>query len=295
MVKTTGIPFCDSKAKQRSCSSAGTSLGAGRRAPNACATLKRSNPFSRQNGSWREEVVSYLPLVKKVAFEIRRNLPPHVEEEELIGNGVIGLIDATAKFDPAKRVNFKVYARHRIRGAILDALRKEDRASRSLRVKIRKAESASHALEARLGRPATSPEIASELGMELEEWHKTAAEARRATLAPACLEEKPEGKRSPSESLAAPRREDPFMLCYRSEQKEIMADALNCLEEREREMIRLYYFGSRTMKQIGASLGVDESRVSQLHSRAVGRLRDCVQAMLSRPRLSPSTPRQSAE
>ncbi len=245
-----------------------------------CSNSKPVRSLSPRVNTDRNHLVTYFPLVKQVAFEIRRNLPAHVEPEDLIGDGMIGLVEAAAKFDSAKQVSFKIYARHRIRGAILDGLRKEDRASRSLRRKIRKMESAGQALAARLGRPATGSEMALELGMSLNQWYKAAAEVQAATLAPAPLPEAGEERHRGLESTAF--GDDPFAVCCRNEQRSILASALHCLEEREREMIRLYYLQSQTMKQIGAALGVDESRISQLHSRAIERLRECVQMMLKR-------------
>lgn len=251
-----------------------------RLARHSCSRSKPASPLSRQSNSERKDPVKHLPLVKQVAMEIRRNLPPQVELDDLIGDGTVGLMEAAAKFDASKGVDFNTYARHRIRGAILDALRKQDRASRGLRRRIKQAESAGRKVEARLARPATSEEIAHELSISFNEWYKLMAEAERASEAPSPFEETLE-KRC-SETRTTEGNIDAFQQCYRAEQQRVLAVALQCLEERERRMIQLYYFESRTMKEIGKSLGVDESRISQLHARAVKRLRECVQAVLGR-------------
>jgi len=226
-------------------------------------------------------IVSMMPLVKRVALQLRGHLPAHVELGDLVSAGALGLIDAVRKFDPGKGVTIESYARFRIRGAILDSLRNDDPASRDMRRKIKKIESVSRNLAFQLGRPAGDGEIARALGLSLAEWHNMVSELQRLGI---------EGtetnifrevrQRVDEENLADHTADDPFSLCYRREQRDILNQALLCLTEREHSIIRLYHREALTMKQIGARLGIDESRVSQLHSAALIRLHSRVAAAL---------------
>jgi RNA polymerase sigma factor for flagellar operon FliA len=232
-------------------------------------------------------LLAMTPLVKRVAFEMRQHLPAHVELDDLVGAGTIGLVDALRKFDPTRKVKIESYARHRIRGGILDALRTLDPASRDMRRRARKVERTYRELEAILGRPVNDEEIAQALGISLKEWHRWAREIhalgfdgwqRRETAAIA-------GKLPVAEvgRMAAPQQ-DPFDLCYRREQRDLLNCALASLPERERLIVTLYYQQDLTMKQIAARLEVDESRVSQLHAEALQRLKARVQASLNPPK-----------
>ena len=222
-----------------------------------------------------------LPLVKRVALQMRGRLPANVELDDLVSDGTVGLIDAVRKFDPAKGVTIEVYARHRIRGAILDSLRNQDYASRDMRRRIKKVESTCQALERRLGRPAEDAEMAKAMGLTLNKWYVRVAELGRIGF-------EGTGSRIPQEfirrvdekDLPASRDENPFALCYKREQNELLARALDCLSDRERSIITFYYKDGLTMKQIGFRLGIDESRVSQLHSSSMRRLRSRVGDML---------------
>ncbi len=232
-------------------------------------------------------LLAMAPLVKRVAFEMRQHLPAHVELDDLVGAGTLGLVDALRKFDPSRNVKIESYARHRIRGGILDALRTLDPASRDMRRRARKVERTYRELEADLGRPVKDEEIAQALGLSLEAWHQWAREIhalgfdgwqRRETAATAGkLPVREEG------SIAAPQQ-DPFELCYRREQRDLLNCALARLPERERLIVTLYYQQDLTMKQIAARLEVDESRVSQLHAEALQRLKARMQASLHPPK-----------
>lgn len=235
-------------------------------------------------------VVKLLPLVKRVALQLRGHLPAHVELDDLVSEGVMGLIDAVKKFDPMKGVTIESYARHRIRGAILDSLRDQDHASRDMRRRIKKIESTSQDLEFQLGRPAGDMEMAQAMGLSLEKWYERIAELRRLGYdgsGSRISQEVP--KRIDEEDLTASTDDDPFALCYRQEQREILSQALRCLTERERAIIAFYYKDALTMKQIGIRLGIDESRVSQLHSGALARLRARVDATIHHPVPFPKT------
>jgi RNA polymerase sigma factor for flagellar operon FliA len=224
-----------------------------------------------------------LPLVKRMAFKIREHLPAHVEVDDLIANGILGLVDAISKFDTTKRVKLESYARHRVRGSILDGLRSVDPASRDLRRKNKKIQKLYRELEVKLGRPVMDEEIAAALGLSLTQWHSALSEIQTLgfDFGARIISAGPTSKRPSVEpALLAGDDADPFDLCYRREQQEILGRALSHLREREREIISLYYQQELTMKQIAERMDIDESRVSQLHSAALARLKGCVKSLL---------------
>jgi RNA polymerase sigma factor FliA len=226
-------------------------------------------------------VVSMMPLIKRVALQLRGHLPAHVELDDLVSAGTLGLIDAVRKFDPSKGVTIESYARFRIRGAILDSLRDEDPASRDMRRKIKRIELACQNLEFQLGRPPCDAEMAKAMGLTLEKWYEMGSELQRLGFEGVGAKIFREVKqRVEEENIAANSADNPFELCYRREQRDILHRALHCLTERERSIMCLYYQESLTMKQIGTRLGIDESRVSQLHSGALTRLRARVTALI---------------
>jgi len=225
-----------------------------------------------------------LPLVKRVVFNIRKHLPAHVEVDELAANGVLGLVDAVAKFDPSKGVKLEAYARHRVRGAILDGLRRADNASRDMRRKYKRIQALYRKLESKLGRHARDEEMGQALGMNLGQWHQSLYEIQNVGLdcRSRILSAGPTLKlQSTDPELLTDGRDDPFDLCYRREQHEILGRALSRLRHREREIITLLYRHGLTMKQIAVRLHVDESRVSQIHSVALGRLKARVDSVLN--------------
>lgn len=224
-------------------------------------------------------MVELLPLLKRVARKMHANLPAHIEMDDLVGAGSLGLLDAVHKFDARKRVKIESYAQHRIRGAILDSLRSMDGASRDLRTKSKKAERVHRKLEAQLGHPASDQDMANAQNVSLKNWYKTALE-----IQPLGVEWlRPMGsvgvKQVTVESLVSEGEENQFDLCFRREKRDILNRALTRLSERERMIIDLYYSRGRTMKQIGAKLKIDESRVSQIHSAALERLRNAVTSL----------------
>ncbi len=233
---------------------------------------------SSADGRAREALVlAYAPLVKYVAGRIGSGLPPHVEEAELISYGLSGLIAAVERFDPSLQIKFETYAIPRIRGAILDELRALDWVPRAVRARARALERANMKLEARLLRAPSDEELAAELELTVEELHEALLEISRSTLV--ALEElwsTPErsGERvsllETVPDLAAP---DPETAAADSERHELIAQAILALPERERIVITLYYYEELTLREIGEVLGVTESRVSQLHTKAALRLR----------------------
>jgi RNA polymerase sigma factor FliA len=256
--------------------------------PKVRASVQKEAEQAQQR---QQRLIEMLPLVKRLAFKIREHLPAHVEFDDLLANGVLGLVDAVAKFDATKRVKLESYARHRIRGGILDGLRGADPASRDMRRKNKKIQQLYRQLEAKLGRPVTDGEIAAALGISLSRWHQTLNEVQGVgfDFGSRSISAGPTSKRPSAEpTLLADDHEDPFEMCYRSEQREILNRALSYLRERDRRIIMLYYHEELTMKQIADNLGVDESRVSQLHTAALARLKACVESILH-PRAAASS------
>jgi len=265
------------------------------RRPLARSTVR---PSARKEARLAQErqrlLVEMLPLVKRMAFKIREHLPAHVEVDDLIANGILGLVDAISKFDTTKRVKLESYARHRVRGSILDGLRSVDPASRDLRRKNKKIQKLYRELEVKLGRPVMDEEMAEALGLTLTQWHNALSEIQTLgfNFSTRTISAGPTTKRpSVESSLLAGDDSNPFDLCYRREQQEILGRALSHLREREREIISLYYQQEMTMKQIAERMNIDESRVSQLHSAALARLRGSVKSFLRpRPRHEASAP-----
>lgn len=237
----------------------------------AAEATEAPEPFDRNN---REQIIKdYVPLVKFVAHRIASRLPSHVELDDLINSGILGLMDAIEKFEPARNIKFKTYAELRVKGAILDGLRDLDWVPRSLRRKKKDIESAYHLLEQQMGRAATDEEVAVHLGIPLEELHKNLDELKGVTLG-TFVEVGEDGE---GESLISfvpdPDAEDPSQTYQASEIKEILRDAMEVLPKKEKFVVQLYYFDELTMKEIGTLLNITESRVSQLHTKAMLRLR----------------------
>ncbi len=236
------------------------------------------NPESRED----QLVAELLPLVKKIAMKIRQCLPVHVETDDLVGAGSLGLLDAVRKFDTRKQVKIGSYARHRIRGAMLDELRSLDTASRDMRKKSKKVEKVYRELESRLGQGVGDAEVASALGVSMNEWYRMVREFQAAGLSwlRAVRPSRSTPQSGAEEGPVAENQTDPFERCYRLEQREILKCAIAGLPKRQREVISLYYQQPQTMKQIAGKLGLDQSRVSQLHSAALIRLRRRVNTIL---------------
>lgn len=225
-------------------------------------------------GSEQERLLlEHLPIVRFLARRIHERLPQHVDIEDLVSAGVLGLMDAFSKFDPQKKVQFRSYAQFRIRGAILDSLRTLDWSPRDLRRKGRAVEEAIRVLTARMGRAPGEAEIAAEMGLGLEEYQSLLGDLKGLEIGTLHVERNDD---SGEEELAyVPGRpdDDPLFVCLRGELQEKLAEAIDRLPERERLVMTLYYYEEMTMKEIGLALGVVESRVSQIHSSAVVHLR----------------------
>jgi len=227
-------------------------------------------------------LLEQLPQVRYLARRIHERLPRHVPLEDMVHAGVIGLIDALNKFDRSKRVQFGSYAKFRIRGAILDSLREMDWGPRGLRRKERRVEEAQRTLSLDLSRSPTEMEVAAELNLELREFQQLLTELDRLEVGSLHPESPWDGKEEDlCDSLANAPEDTPFFRCMRSEMKELLARAVADLPEKERQVLALYYFEELTMKEVGAVLGIGESRVSQIHSLALVRLRVRLDELMS--------------
>lgn len=233
-----------------------------------------------------QKVLTMLPLLHSIAKRMRVHLPSHVEMDDLVGAGAIGLIDAVQKFDARKNVKLESYAQHRIRGAIIDSLRAMDCASRDQRKKSKKTEAAFRALEGKLGRAASDEEFARAQGITLSTWYRTIRELQALGLKWLRPTESSGQQHLTEETLTSHDGNSQFDLCYLREKREILNRALASLPCRERLILLLYYIRQLTMKQIGEQLDVNESRVSQLHSAALLRMRTTVMTLLRAPRHS---------
>jgi RNA polymerase sigma factor for flagellar operon FliA len=219
-------------------------------------------------------VLHYAPLVKYVAGRIGTGLPAHVDIADLVQAGIFGLVDAIERFEPDRGLKFETYAMQRIRGAILDDLRAQDWVPRSVRSRAREVERAMERLESKLHRTASDAEVADELGVHLEDVRGLFAELHMTSVA--ALDElvaAGRGVGSLAETLPDHHAEDPVAAMEDRENRRLLAEAIAQLGERDRTVVTLYYFENLTLAEIGKVLGVTESRVCQLHTRAVLRLR----------------------
>jgi len=214
-----------------------------------------------------------LPLIKHIAHRVATRLPSSVEIRDLINAGVLGLLDAIEKYEPERNVKFKTYAEVRIRGAILDSLRNLDWAPRSLRKKSKDLERTYADLSQKLGRPATDEEVSEAMGEDLEDFHALVDQLHGLTIG--SFENMNDGEDGDSFLNYYPDdgSNDPYARFESNELTRILAAAIEELPEKERLVLSLYYYEELTMKEIGVLLGVNESRVSQLHTKAMLRLR----------------------
>lgn len=228
----------------------------------------------RDQGLRDRLVLHYAPLVKYVAGRVGTGLPGHVEVSDLIQSGIFGLVDAIEKFEPERGLKFETYAMQRIRGAILDDLRAQDWVPRSVRSRARDVERALERLEVRLQRTATDVELAQELGLTGDELRDLYAQLQMTSVV--ALDDLigvGSASATLAESLPDDRAEDPVAAMVDRDSRRQLAEAVKRLSDRDRIVVTLYYFENLTLAEIGKVLGVTESRVCQLHTRAVLRLR----------------------
>jgi RNA polymerase sigma factor for flagellar operon FliA len=222
-------------------------------------------------------ILHYSPLVKYVAGRVGVGLPPNIEQADLVSYGIFGLIDAIEKFDITRAIKFETYAISRIKGAIIDELRSIDWIPRSVRYKAREVEKAYSALESRLHRTPTEPEVAEELGISLDELHTIFSQVSFVNVI--ALDEllnvggERGDKLSLVDTLEDTKAEDPVQAFETEETKYLLARAINTLPEREKIVVTLYYYEGLTLAEIGQVLGVTESRICQMHTKAVLQLR----------------------
>lgn len=238
------------------------------------ATPAKTAASQGQSGERERLLLEHLPIVRCVAGRIHRRVPPYVDLEDLVSAGVVGLMDASAKFDPARKVQFRSYAQFRIRGAILDSLRTFDWSPRDLRRKGRAVQESIRTLTARLGRPPAEGEVAKEMGMAIEEHQQLMSDLKGLEIGTLHSERNEESGEYELAHVAGRADEDPLFCCLREELEARLAYAIAQLPERERLVMTLYYFEELTMREIGFALGVVESRVSQVHAAAVRHLRE---------------------
>jgi RNA polymerase sigma factor for flagellar operon FliA len=220
-------------------------------------------------------VMDYLPLVKYVVDRLPVASLPQVSREDLISSGVIGLLKALESFDPSRGVKFKTYAIPRIRGAIVDELRRLDWVPRSLRKKADLLEKIHSSLERKLGRTPTDKELSRELNISQEDLYKLYTRVNYFFHISLNSETQEEG-RSLIEKIASPDAQDPVEILKREEMRKILKKVLEELPVRERMVIVLYYYEELTLKEIGHILGISESRVSQIHGKVILKLRSAL-------------------
>jgi RNA polymerase sigma factor for flagellar operon FliA len=239
----------------------------------------KSSPEGRKtrvNRERNELILEYAPLVKLVANRIAMRVPPSVSLDDLISAGIMGLLDAVDRFDPSRQVQFKTYAEFRIRGAMLDELRSMDWVPRSTRKKIHDMEKAITAVEGRLQRPADDLEIAEEMDLDLDTYYGILNKARGIELF--SLDEYLKDDRDNSESKKTFKNlirgnDDLGDHIMASELRRVIADSLKTLSEKEQMVLSLYYYDELTLREIGEVLDLTESRISQIHTKAVIKLR----------------------
>jgi len=232
---------------------------------------KRAKSYSQKR---QELIVKYTPLIKYIANRIAIRLPSHIDIEDIVNTGVLGLMDAIEKFDPTRGVKFETYAEFRIKGAILDELRALDWVPRSVRKIATWLDTANASLEKKLGRPAYDEELAEAMDIEVDKLHELLSRAGGISLL--SLEmviNKNDGKRPLMDFLSAKDDQNPVESMKLEEMRDIVADCIELLPEKEKLVVSLYYYDELTMKEIGSVLKLTESRVSQIHTKAVMRLR----------------------
>ncbi|MGQ9646417.1 MAG: FliA/WhiG family RNA polymerase sigma factor [Thermodesulfobacteriota bacterium] len=248
-------------------------------------TLQNAMPYGQTAASLvpevqmsdREKIIlQYTPLIKYIAHRLAMRLPAHIIADDLIGAGVIGLIDAINKFDPGRNVEFKTYAEFRIRGAMIDELRALDWVPRSVRQKATKVEQAVLHLERKKGRSVEDEEVASELGLSMEEYYQWMNEIKGISFLDIEFL-RPRGRDLSDEDLlnllTDGKENDPFQLLNLKELKDLLARAIDQLSPQEKLVLSLYYFEDLTLKEIGEVLELTESRICQIHTKGILRLR----------------------
>ena len=222
-------------------------------------------------------VLEHLPLVRAIAVRVHENLPVHVDLDDLCHAGILGLIDAATKYDPDKQVVFSSYAKHRIKGAMLDSLRQLDWASRDLRRRHKQVEAVTRELATELQRNPTESEIAAKLGIEVERWRQMVIDLRNVGLMSASSRSNDQDD-LPAPDFPSKPETQPDNMCSHEELRSQLGVAMQTLPERYQKVVMLYYTNEMTMKEIGGVLGINESRVSQIHKAALEKMQGVLQS-----------------
>jgi RNA polymerase sigma factor FliA len=226
---------------------------------------------ANQHSARDQVILEHLPLVKAIAVRVHENLPVHVDLDDLVHAGILGLFDAVTKYNPEKQVAFSSYAKHRIKGAILDSLRQLDWASRDLRRRHKQVEAATRSLATTLQRNPTEEEVAKELGVGQNRWRQMMIDLRNVGLISASTRGN-EGDDLPPPEFPGRPDSQPDRMCAREQLRSVLMSAMEALPERYKKVVLLYYSNEMTMKEIGGILGINESRVSQIHKSALEKM-----------------------
>jgi len=221
-------------------------------------------------------ILEHLPLVKAIAGHVQKSIPVHTELDDLVHAGTMGLFDAATKYREDREVTFPIYAKHRIRGAILDSLRQLDWASRDLRKRQKQMDTVTRDLTVKLGRTPTEPEIAEAMGLNSRQWQCLMVDLRSILMAAA--QRKPtDNEDHAAMELPGSPAQGPDRLFARAELRARLSSALTGLPARHQQVMKLYYERDCTMREIGGILGVNESRVSQIHKSALAKMHTALQ------------------
>jgi len=230
-----------------------------------------STQVSNGNDMRDTVILQHLPLAKAIAVRVHENLPVHVDLDDLVHAGILGLFDAVKKYNPDKQVAFSSYAKHRIKGAILDSLRQLDWASRDLRRRHKQVENATRMLADKLQRNPTEAEVAENMGVQQDRWRQMMLDLRNVGLISASTRG-PEGDDLPPPDFPSNPDYQPDNICARQQMRSALSDAMKVLPVRYQKVVVLYYTKEMTMKEIGGVLGINESRVSQIHKSALEKM-----------------------
>jgi RNA polymerase sigma factor for flagellar operon FliA len=239
-------------------------------------TLKQLSQTSK-NARRDRVVLEHLALVRAIAVRVHENLPVHVDLDDLVHAGILGLFDAASKFDPDKQVVFSSYAKHRIKGAILDSLRQLDWASRDLRRRHKQVEAVTRELASELQRNPTEAEIADKLGVAVDRWRQMMLDLRNVGLISASTRTNDQDD-LPAPDFPSKPETQPDNMCAREQLRSALGVAMKTLPERYQKVVLLYYTNEMTMKEIGGVLGINESRVSQIHKSALEKMQVVLQS-----------------
>lgn len=232
----------------------------------------------KNKGELRDKlIIEHLPLVRAIAIRLYESLPVHADLDDLIHAGVLGLIDGAEKFDNRKDILFKSYAKHRIKGAMLDSLRQLDWASRDLRRRHKQLEAITHELTALTEEKPADEAIADRMGIQVDRWRQIAVELRMVGLL-SSSSRPPDDENQTNPEFAASQEMQPDMMYVRRQMSSVLGDAIRSLPERYQKIVMLYYNHEMTMREIGQVLGINESRVSQIHKTALEKMAAALQS-----------------